>query len=187
MRNLPALFLCLHWCGCIATPWKPAAVQPPLASSAPTRLILCVVEDHRLRDIDAAVDPATGDTLVHGRRFSEVYPSTAPPYAMHMSWYQNHDGDFIQLGSDYFIRYGRPRSISAAALARVGSLQGVPIFAERAALPRIDMIYLPVRPGCTFQPYQWRCVDTSPPPPGAIRIDCGALPRPALQATATLR
>jgi hypothetical protein len=38
-------------------------------------------------------------------------------------------------------------------VARAGDFQGVPIFAE-AGQARPDVIYLPVRPGCEFQPYQ---------------------------------
>jgi hypothetical protein len=38
-------------------------------------------------------------------------------------------------------------------LARTGEYQGVPVFAE-AGMARPDVVYVAVRPGCEFQPYQ---------------------------------
>lgn len=141
-----------------------------------------------LRRIEGVVNLATGDTLVNGRRFSDVYPSPAPPYAGRMAWYNDPSGDFIQLDKAYFVRFGPARILPALCAApstvvRVGDLQGVPIFAERAIASSPEVLFLPVQAGGSFQGYQRRCVATAPPPPGAVHIDCVPLPRPALRAT----
>ena len=42
------------------------------------------------------------------------------------------------------------------AVNRVGEFMGVPVFAETGAPARPEVVNLPVRPGCEFQPYQLR-------------------------------
>jgi hypothetical protein len=39
-------------------------------------------------------------------------------------------------------------------VARMGDYMGVPVFGEAGATGATEVIYLPVRPGCEFQPYQ---------------------------------
>lgn len=55
------------------------------------------------------------------------------------------------------VLYGVPRVMAASELMRVGEYRGVPIFVVRTDEPdewgRIRVFYLPLRPGCEFQPF----------------------------------
>jgi hypothetical protein len=51
------------------------------------------------------------------------------------------------------VRYGLPRVLGVNEVTRMGEFQGVPLFAE-AGQSRPEVVYVPVRPGCEFQPYQ---------------------------------
>jgi hypothetical protein len=39
-------------------------------------------------------------------------------------------------------------------VTRTADFQGVPVFAEAGATGATEVLYVPVRPGCEFQPYQ---------------------------------
>jgi hypothetical protein len=52
-----------------------------------------------------------------------------------------------------FVKYGLARVLGVNEVTRVGDHMGVPVFAEMGQT-RPDVIYVPVRPGCEFQPYQ---------------------------------
>jgi hypothetical protein len=53
-----------------------------------------------------------------------------------------------------YVKYGLPRVLGVNEVTRVGEFQGVPIFAEAGRTAPYEVIYVPVRPGCEFQPYQ---------------------------------
>jgi hypothetical protein len=164
--SLPVIFA-IALCGCaprvtVATPRveTPAAADtaptPPrqVATTAPPLVTTCVIEDGKIRVVAAEYDVATGDTTIDGRRFSEVYPSTSPPYAEGVEWFVRMDP--VRVGPppyDRKFRYGLPITFQAhdlETLQRVGERDGVPLFAERG-IPSI--IFVPLR-GCEFQPYQ---------------------------------
>lgn len=112
---------------------------------------LCVLEHGLLRDVIVEIVPDNGDTLVDGRRFSDVFPTNSPPYATGALW-------FIRNGPLRFKRrlyHGGnhpPQVIASNLLQNVGSYEGVPLFAEAGdSIPEI--IYIPLRPGCVFQSY----------------------------------
>jgi hypothetical protein len=76
-------------------------------------------------------------------------------------------------------RYGLPRFIDGHLLRRVGEYQGVGIYAAEGEWSRVETVYLPVRAGCEFQPYQpphWGIPCSSlgcpfpreEPPPGTV-------------------
>jgi hypothetical protein len=52
------------------------------------------------------------------------------------------------------VKYGLPRVLGVNEVTRMGDYMGVPVFAETGATGATEVIYLPVRPGCEFQPYQ---------------------------------
>lgn len=169
-RGALLLALVLAAAGCARRPaMEPPAPEPPSAptpppappAAAPDTLAICVIEQGELREVAATYDPRTGDTLVAGRPFSAVFPA-AGGYAANAPWYV--DNLPFDYGGRCYIKYGLPRFVRFGEMRRLGWYhRGVPLFAERAEreapgyrpgdLPPV--IYVPVRPGCEFQTYQY--------------------------------
>lgn len=114
--------------------------------------VLCVVRDGQLANVTATVHPQTGDTLVSGRPFAEVFPANAPHYLAAAEWAAN--GAWVVYDRRRYISYGTPRVMKPADLVRVGEFRGVPLFA-RTAEGAYRSLYLPIRPGCEFQLYHF--------------------------------
>jgi hypothetical protein len=136
----------------------PAPVYVPAPAPAPepvrqemTPIRVCVVEAGELREVDAMVNPATGDTLVNQRRFGDVYPGTMG-YAAGQDFYLRNEA--ITLNRVRYVRFGLTRIVPATALTRAGEYQGVPVFRDRNATGTAEVLYVPVRTGCEFQTYQ---------------------------------
>ncbi len=125
------------------------APEPVRQEMAPVRV--CVVEAGELREVDAMVNSATGDTLVNQRRFRDVYPGTTG-YAAGQDFYIRNEA--ITLNRTRYVRFGLTRIVPATALARAGEYQGVPLFRDRASTGTAEVLYVPVRTGCEFQTYQ---------------------------------
>jgi hypothetical protein len=133
-------------------PPPPPPLQPPPPPPVMAATIdVCVVENGVPRNVQAQYTSATGDTMVGGRPFAQAYPATAPNYAAGASWFIQ--GDQITLDGRRFVKYGLPRVLGVNDVRRAGEYQGVPVFAE-AGMARPDVVYVAVRPGCEFQPYQ---------------------------------
>ncbi len=117
-----------------------------------------MVQGTALTDVDAIYVPATGDTMVvvNGSRtpFAMAYPATASVYAGNATWFINNDA--VTLNSRQYVKFGVPRVISSGELTRVADYNGVSVFAETGATAPYDVVYVPIRPGCEFQPYQMR-------------------------------
>ncbi|HEX8212179.1 MAG TPA: hypothetical protein VF584_18525 [Longimicrobium sp.] len=126
----------------------PAPVAP---APAPVALRYCIVRDGRLAEVDAVYDHERADTLVDGRPLAMAYPADALPYAAGTQWYINHEP--LMMHNRRFTKYGLPRRLSARELQPAGEFRGIPVFAE-AGVRSPDVFYVPVRPGCEFQPYQ---------------------------------
>lgn len=133
-------------------PPPPAPTPPPPAPPAmATTINVCVVENGMPQNVQAQYASATGDTTVAGRPFGQAYPATAPSYAASAPWYVQ--GEAITSGGRRYVKFGVPRVLGVNEVARTGEYQGVLLFAEPGtAAP--DVLYVPVRPGCEFQPYQ---------------------------------
>jgi hypothetical protein len=139
-------------------PTLPPVVPPPVVRPPPppppvtTRDVrICVVENGALREVTATYNTATGDTTVSGRPFATAYPATSG-YAAGMTWFINNEP--ITVMGRRYVKYGLPRVLGVNEVARMGDYMGVPVFAEAGATGATEVIYLPVRPGCEFQPYQ---------------------------------
>jgi hypothetical protein len=90
--------------------------------------------------------------LIDGTPFRRVHAETAPPYAASAPWYRN--GRPVVHGGDVYYQNGLTRELSAHELERVGEFEKVPLFG--LADPSSDeegLLFVPVRPGCMFQPY----------------------------------
>lgn len=143
----------------VPVPVAPAPPPPPPAPAPPpppaTREItVCVVEGNALRTVTATFNPATGDTMVAGQRFATAHPATAPTYAAGANWYVQ--SDQMRFTDRDWVRFGVTRVIQPAQLQRVGEVQGTQVFAETGATAPYQVLYVPVRPGCEFQPFQPR-------------------------------
>lgn len=116
-------------------------------------LHICVIRGDEMALVDMDYDPATGDSTYHGQPFSEAFPVTAS-FARNAEWHVNNEP--ITYRGRRYVKYGLPRVLAPGDVVRDGDVRGVPAFVEPPA-PRIgvtDVIYLPVKPTCEFQPYE---------------------------------
>jgi hypothetical protein len=125
---------------------------PPARPTDTTRAIqVCVVQGGALTTVTAQYNTATGDTTVNGQRFATAYPATTG-YAAGSTWYINNEP--ITVNGRRYVKYGLPRVLGANEVSRTADFNGVPVFAETGATGATEVLYVPVRPGCEFQPYQ---------------------------------
>ena len=135
------------------------AFPPSLAygQSSDTRTIsVCVLSDGALKDVPASYDTRTGDTLVTVSTgpvyFHAVYPNDAS-YAEGHAWYFKNNA--LRHRGRRYRKYGLPRVLGTSEIVRATSTVGtVPLFVEDATANPPEVLYVPVRPGCEFQPYQ---------------------------------
>jgi hypothetical protein len=135
-------------------PPPPAAAPPPQSPVMPYvpthhTLRVCVLQDGALRMVDVGYNVRTGDSTIAGRPFPEVHPSTAP-YAAGEAWLI-HD-EPIRWRGHLLVKYGPERTLRFVDVVLGGEHRGVPVFGEAGAAS--EVIYIPVRTGCVFQPYQ---------------------------------
>jgi hypothetical protein len=129
-------------------PVAPPIAPPPPPPVNPMREIrVCVVEGGMLREVTAMYNTQTGDTTVNGQRI----PATTG-YAAGATWYINNEP--ITVNGRRYVRYGLPRVLGVNEVTRSADYMGVPVFAEAGARGTPEVLYVPVRPGCEFQPYQ---------------------------------
>jgi hypothetical protein len=135
-------------------------VYPPLSAQgqAPaTRTIsVCVLDNGTLKEVSASYNTRTGDTLVTISTgpvyFRAVHPNDAS-YAADHAWYFRHNA-LRHLGRRYR-KYGLPRILGISEVERPGSTVGpVPLYVEKGTTGLPEVLYVPVRVGCEFQPYQ---------------------------------
>ena len=130
-------------------PPPPPPAPAPMPEMRSVRV--CVVEGGQLREVDAMVDPATADTTVDGRRFSDVYPSTIG-YAGGQDFFIRNEP--ITVNRTRYVKFGLTRIVPASALAPAGTYQGVTVFRDASGTGTPEVLYVPVRSGCEFQTYQ---------------------------------
>lgn len=136
-------------------PAPPAPPPAPPAAPAMRDVRVCVVQGGQLTEVAAVVNPASGDTVVNNRRFSDIYPATAPSYASGAPWYITNDS--ITIAGYEYVRFGVTRVITPPSqLMRVGEFDGTPVFGQTDEEAPHPVVYVPLRPGCEFQPYQLR-------------------------------
>jgi hypothetical protein len=149
MFRLPAPALALLAAALSATP----------ANAQLLTIRVCVIESTELREIEAQYNTMTGDTTVAGRPFGEVHP-VGSSYAAATSWFVNNEP--IEIDGFRFVKYGLPRILGMLEVTRFTEYQGVGIYAEAGARGTPEVVYVPVRTGCEFQPYQRDTGDSEP-------------------------
>lgn len=144
------------------TPAMPAPAAPVAAEQAARvdTIRVCVLHQGKLLYARAELLPS-GDTLVGGRPFSQVYADTGQ-YALTHMWYVNNETIDYKPDNICFVKYGLPRVVERDSLVRLGEWRGVPVFGERSSGDDHMVIYVPVRYGCEMHPYQ---TEASAPPP----------------------
>ena len=153
MRSLPGiLWIAASVMAASAAPRSLAAQDDP----RPDASLICLVVDGELAELPMEVDPRTGDTLVAGRPLDEMTSGIPSPYLSEAEW--RFEEPTVTFQGRRLVTYGTPRVMPPADLRRVGEYRGIPIFGERNdASARRLWIYLPLQPGCVFQPF----VDTA--------------------------
>ncbi|HYW08390.1 MAG TPA: outer membrane beta-barrel protein [Longimicrobium sp.] len=130
----------------------PLPAQPDVPTMPSMRAItVCVIDGGMPRNVEAMYNVATGDSTVDGRPFRQAFAATAPTYAAGAPWYLG--GEPITALNRRYVKYGLPRVLGVGEVTRVAEYQGTPLFAEPGTA-RPDVVYVAVRPGCEFQPYQ---------------------------------
>jgi hypothetical protein len=130
----------------------PASTRPPAVTGFYPRwrtLRACVVRDRELAEVQFDYDVPTGDSVYQGVPFAQAFPAGAG-YAEAADWYATNEP--VRYRGQWYVKYGDPRMLEIGEIARVGEKDGVGIYVEGGdADPQV--VYLPVRPGCVFQPY----------------------------------
>lgn len=116
-----------------------------------TPVQVCVVQGTSLTTVSGMVSSMSNDTTVNGQPFATAYPATVG-YAAGSSWFINNDA--VTFMGKRYVKYGLPRVLSTGDVRSGGEYQGVGVFMETSATGTPDVIYVPTRPGCEFQPYQ---------------------------------
>lgn len=95
------------------------------------------------------IDPR--DSTYQGQPIARAFPADST-YAGNASWYRNTEP--LSLLGDHYLMYGLPRILGTTDVVPITTYRGVTVFAEPGADPgRPEVVYLPTRPGCEFQPY----------------------------------
>ncbi|CAA9331086.1 MAG: hypothetical protein AVDCRST_MAG68-2469 [uncultured Gemmatimonadetes bacterium] len=134
----------------VPPPPPPAAVvQPQPAPPAPAaeEIQVCVIQDGALARVTVTRDPVSGDTTVRGVPFGQAFPDTG--LAGNAAWYTADEP--ITFQGRRFVKFGGERVLDVGQVERAGEFRGVPLFAPPGV--RTDVVYVPVRQGCEFQPY----------------------------------
>jgi hypothetical protein len=113
---------------------------------------ICVLQNGNLQEVRVRYNTQTGDTTVAGRPFSEVFPPDPPGYAAGARWMILNEP--IPFRGRRYVKYGRARVLGAREVERTGEYQGTPLFREAGESGDPIVLYVPVLPGCVFQPYQ---------------------------------
>jgi hypothetical protein len=112
----------------------------------------CVVRQGHLESVEVQVLSFNGDTVYDTMPVSQAFP-TDSTYALNASWYR--DREPLSLLGGRYVMYGLPRILGTTDVVPVATFRGVTVFAEPGADRRwTEVVYLPTRPGCEFQPYQ---------------------------------
>lgn len=96
--------------------------------------------------VAAQYDPVTGDTSFGRQDWGDA---ATDAYASATTWYV--DDEPIPWRGLLSVKYGPERILPIEDLERAGEHRGVPVFREAGNVS--GMIFVPVRPGCVFQPY----------------------------------
>jgi|GEM_PF-2087790 len=121
----------------------------------------CIIDQGVLKEIQLDYNSQNGDKsiVVNGVRknFTDVYPTTGKDYAAGEAWYINNDQ--IPFNGKSYVKYGLPRVLGVREIEKKGTYGNIGVYVEAGSTGLIEVIYIPVRHGCEFQPYKLYCGD----------------------------
>ncbi|HEX9106054.1 MAG TPA: hypothetical protein VF832_02470 [Longimicrobiales bacterium] len=166
----------------------PAPAPPPAPEPAPapapvmqTATVCTVNPTTGLTSTTVSINPATNDTtvMINGQNMALAQAYTSVPVASGATWYVQGQPLVIGSGRDAlnYVSYGSARNIDMNDLTYVGTVNGLPVFANRSdvtnltipnpvvdissnptlitGLRNVQVVYVPLTAyGCNFQPLQ---------------------------------
>lgn len=169
----------------VAVAPAPAPPPPPPAPAPTTQDVsVCVVDPTAatgLNTVTATFNPATNDTtvMINGTATPLAQAYTSVPVASGSTWYVQ--GQPLMIGSGNgalaYVSFGSARNIEANDLTYIGTVNGLPVYANRTdvtnltipsppgdittnttlltGLRNVQVVYVPLTAtGCNFQPLQ---------------------------------
>ncbi len=114
----------------------------------------CIIEKGVLKEVDVNYNTQTAEkTLVfNGVLTNYNNLEKSKDYAANQSWYINNDP--VVLNGHNYVKYGLPRILGVFEIEKSVAYKGLGIYREAGTTGLAEIIYIPVRPGCEFQPYQ---------------------------------
>lgn len=132
------------------TPVAAAPVEPPVPRYSPRDILYCVVRNGELEVVPLEYNTRNSDSTYQGAPLAQAFPLDST-YAEAAEWFATNEP--IRMDGRVFVRYGDPRVLGVQELTPVGAYRGVRVFADAGGHLPPERVYLPVRPGCQFQPY----------------------------------
>ncbi len=126
----------------------------------------CIIEKGVLKKVVTQYDNSTGEhsVIIDGiKKDFRTYSNNNPDYAVSADWYIN--SETISISGKLYSKYGLPRVIGVNEVVKITAYKGVGVYAEAGQQELGEVIYIPVRADCEFQPYA-----KTIPPCGNIKV-----------------
>ena len=124
------------------------------AQNSPRKTKVCVIVNGQLKTVEGSYDTQTGRHTVLINRLEKNIDSlhiNNPDYAATAKWYINNEKLLIK-GKTYS-KYGLPRVLGTTDVQKWTTHEGVGVYVEAGFTATPEVIYIPVRAQCEFQPY----------------------------------
>jgi hypothetical protein len=134
---------------------EPEPIPPPAGAGATyTETTVCIVDTSAPRGLRTirAYRTAGGEYYLRdGATYRPLASGIPRAYAAAAEWFRS--GEEIRQYGRRYRKHGPLRAVPEASLTLGAPHQGVPVFLDRRDTERPAVLYIPVRPGCVFQPY----------------------------------
>lgn len=124
------------------------------AQSAPQKTKVCVIVNGELKTVEGSYDTQTGRHTVMINRVPKHIDSlhiNNPDYAATAKWYINNEK--LHVKGKTYSKYGLPRVLGVIEVQKWTIYKGVGVYVEAGFTGIPEVIYIPVRSQCEFQPY----------------------------------
>lgn len=114
----------------------------------------CIIENGVLKEVEGNYNPANGEkTLMFNGKMTDYEKiGNTKDYAHNTSWFKNNDA--ITYKGNKYVKYGLPRILGVSEIELSDKYDGVGVYIESGFTGQVEVVYIPVRQGCEFQPYQ---------------------------------
>ena len=133
---------------------------------------LCLIEKGVLKEVDAEEAPYEITAVINGKKQTvEKYSSTdLPGYAANQPWFTNNEP--IQFKGMNFKKTEKFETLSASEVKKIGDYKTVGVYiAKNSSLDSSGVIYIPIRIGCAWKPYEIDCPSFILNAPGSAPIN----------------